>query len=322
MEYFIGVDGGGTKTAYLLCDEEGRVRAQRSAIGSSYRQHGFETVFHNLGENVKALFAEAGADERALCGIALGLPLYGEQAESDRRLREGVASLFAGAGTLVVNDVDVGYMGSLAGKPGINIVAGTGSIAFGRDEGHNTARSGGWWEFFGDEGSCYWLGRMTMGLFAKEADGRAPRAALYRLVREEFGLNSDFEFVDIIERDYAPYREKVASLQVILEKAAREGDPGAVALYREAAHELALAVRGVRDQFCFGNEFAVSYSGGLFKAGELVLAPFRQEVGEMGGRICTPLLSTVMGAALLAFEQFAPERFDAAVRALLEQEGK
>ena len=73
--------------------------------------------------------------------------------------------------------------GSLALKPGINIVAGTGSIAFGKSRENVSARSGGWSTFFGDEGSCYWLGRRTMELFTKQADGRVKEGELYHILK-------------------------------------------------------------------------------------------------------------------------------------------
>ena len=76
-----------------------------------------------------------------------------------------------------------------------------------------TARCGGWNEFFGDEGSCYWVGRKGMELFSKEADGRIPKGPLYSIVKQELHLADDYCFIDEVVTKIAPYRDKVAAFQ-------------------------------------------------------------------------------------------------------------
>ena len=73
--------------------------------------------------------------------------------------------------------------GSLACRAGINLVAGTGAIGFGKDSFGKTARSAGWGYFCGDEGSAYWLGKQLISIFGKEADGRKAKTPLYDIVR-------------------------------------------------------------------------------------------------------------------------------------------
>ncbi len=97
-----------------------------------------------------------------------GLPGgYGENLEHARHQEAMVGELVGGRDYQCVNDVEVGWAGSLACKPGLHMVAGTGSIGFGRDPQGCTARCGGGWggEFIGDEGSAHWLGRKLLQLF-------------------------------------------------------------------------------------------------------------------------------------------------------------
>ncbi len=90
------------------------------------------------------------------------------------------------------NDMVCGWAGALAGEDGINVVCGTGSIAYGEYRGR-TARSGGWGELFGDEGSAYWIAREGLTLFSRMSDGRAPRGALYEILRRHFSLQDDLD---------------------------------------------------------------------------------------------------------------------------------
>ncbi|MCL2486866.1 MAG: ATPase, partial [Oscillospiraceae bacterium] len=239
-----------------------------------------------------------------IAGICFGLPCFGESAEGDRLLSAELSKRFWGTPISIVNDSEVGWAGSLGMNPGVNIVAGTGSIAFGRDASGRTARCGGWSEFFSDEGSCYWLGRKTMGLFSKQADGRLPKNALYDIIREAFSLEEDFAFIDVMEDVTIKHRDKVASMQMLLMRAALSGDGSARDLYVQAAGELAATVAGVAGRLELPPPFPVSYSGGLFKAGDLIMEPFAAKITALGGYLQAPLFSPEYGALLLARERF------------------
>jgi N-acetylglucosamine kinase-like BadF-type ATPase len=289
-----------------------------STAGSSWREHGVWKVAQNLQEAVKGLM---GDDYGGIAGIAMGLPCHGESADGDLALERAIRGVFTGIPLYFTNDVEVGWAGSMALGPGINIVAGTGSIAFGKDIHGKTARTGGWSEFFGDEGSCYWMGRKVMELFSKQSDGRIPRDALYTTVRSELNLKDDFGFIDLIHTEYISYREQVASLQFLAEKAALAGSQSAKALYGEAARELLLLVSAVRNRLDFPEKtWNVSYSGGLFKAGDLVLPQFLQGIEGDGGILSPPRFGPVEGAVLLAFQHFDPDGL-AYIQKLME-EGK
>lgn len=304
MNYYLGIDGGGTKTAFLLMDETGRKLCERKAIGCSYKQHGIEGVLSMLKEEIKKCFQEAGIYKELVAQAVLGLPCYGENPPMDHIMEEKLKQLFGKIPLTITNDVKVGWAGSLALRPGINIVAGTGSIAYGQDSHGSEARAGGWSEYFSDEGSCGWLGRKTMELFGKQADYRVERGALYQIIRKEFNLTDDMDFVPIVEKDYIPYREKVASMQRFLLEAVRSGDVHAKELYKEAAEELYLIIKGVYEQLGFGEETVdVSYSGGLFYAGEFVLPRLEELIGQHKMVLKKPEFSPVEGAVLIAVSQ-------------------
>ncbi|MCL2065890.1 MAG: hypothetical protein FWG99_00300 [Treponema sp.] len=305
MQYYVGIDGGGTKTAVCAASVGNSILRYSKTSGASWREHGVWKVAQNLKEAVVDLI---GDEYNCVAGIAMGLPCHGESAEGDGALERALRELFAGIPLYFTNDVEVGWAGSMALAPGINIVAGTGAIAFGKDTHGKTVRCGGWSEFFGDEGSCYWMGRKVMELFSKQSDGRMPRDELYETVRRELRLKDDISFIDLILTEYVAYRKQVASLQFLAEKAALAGSPSALALYNEAVSELLLLVTAIRNQLNFIEKpWTVSYSGGLFKAGKFVLPRFRMEIEKEGGQVSTPCFTPVEGAVLLAFQHFNPD---------------
>lgn len=305
MNYLIGIDGGATKTAVCAASTSDFSVRYANTASSSWREHGALKVAQNLKETVDGLL---GKEYDRIAGVAMGLPCHGESAEGDHALERAIRGVFADIPLYLTNDVEVGWAGSMALAPGINIVAGTGSIAFGRDVHGQTARSGGWSEFFSDEGSCYWIGRKVMELFSKQSDGRMPKDELYAIICREFDLKNDFSFIDLIHSGYIGYRKQVASLQFLAERAALAGSSSARALYEEAVRELLLLVTAVRRRLDFSDKpWAVSYSGGLFKAKELVLAQFAEEIEKTGGSLAPPCFTPVEGAVLLAFQYFCPD---------------
>ena len=311
MGIWIGIDGGGTKTKFLAVNESGKKLASYITGGTYYHLDGIDTVCARL---VEGILAVKGNND--VLGICFGMPGFGESDASDDEAVEKIKLSLAPYHLRVVNDVEVGWAGSLALTPGINIVAGTGSIAYGRDEKGISARSGGWMEFFSDEGSGYWLGRKALELFSKQSDGRLPKDKLYELLKKHLQLRDDNDLNSLARDVYAPSREKTASLQRILFEAASAGDQSAIDVYEEAGRELALIVSAVIRKLSFDSTPTVSYSGGVFATGHLILKPFRVAL-ETSAVLAEPILEPVEGAVLLAVEKFAPQELQRMKNALL-----
>ena len=195
-----------------------------------------------------------------------------------------------------------GWGGSLAGRPGINIVAGTGSVAYGEDQAGNACRVGGWSLLFADEGSCSWVARQLITEFVKQADGRHPRSAVYEELRREMGLTHDLYFSGYLQTEIRQNSALLAKLQLVALRAAQQGDPAAQDIYRRAAEELTETADAIRRQLDFpaGEPVPVSYSGGLFRAGETIMAPFRACMERAGYTLVQPKYSPVLGALILA----------------------
>jgi N-acetylglucosamine kinase-like BadF-type ATPase len=300
---FLGIDGGGTKTDFLLIDESGQVLASQRGGSAYYLETGIDALRLMLAAGIQATLQQAAMPAARVDFAFIGLPAHGEDSALLARLDGIAADVLPVERHRCGNDMVCGWAGALAGRDGINIVAGTGSIAYGEFEGR-CARAGGWGELFSDEGSAHWIAREALTLFSRMSDGRSPRAALYDLIRERFQLRVDLDVCAAIYGPPALGRREVAALAPLVARAARAGDAAAHRLFDKAALELAAVVHAVRDQLDVPAQMPlpVSYSGGMFLLDGL-LKPLFEAALKQGGRrydFVTPRLPPAAGAALYA----------------------
>ena len=255
-----------------------------------------------VGELLRQAQSQASAVRRAF----FGLPAYGEDPAVDPALALAPCAALAPGQFSCGNDMICGWAGALACADGVSVTAGTGSIAYGEYPGR-AARAGGWGEVFGDEGSAYWIGREGLAAYSRMSDGRAPRGALYELVRRHFCLEHDLDLAGRINSPGSAERSSIAQLARVVATAANAGDPAARALFVQAGRELASLVEATRAQLAVPQQEAlsVSYSGGVFDTGALILDPFRAALQAAGSayRLQTPAFAPVVGAALYAARQ-------------------
>jgi len=300
---YLGVDGGGSKTEFVLIDESGRVLAMRREGPAYYLETGVEALKAMLASGIQATLAEGSVEPGDLTYAFLGLPAYGEDSCLLAILDRAASPVLSEERYRCANDMVCGWAGALGGRDGINIVAGTGSIAYGEFAGRS-ARAGGWGELFSDEGSAYWVAREGLNLFSRMSDGRAEPGPLHRLIREHFRLRGD---LDLCAALYGPpplTRSAIAGLAPIVAQAARAGDTRSRRLFHSAATELAALVDSVRGKLDAPHDLVlpVSYSGGMFQFGELVLDPLRAALSgsERGYEFIAPRMSPGGGATLYA----------------------
>lgn len=304
-KWFVGVDGGGTKTEIAVSHADGVPLKSVIYPTCSYRSIPMEEAIDRVVNGVKDCLAQTGITLADCTGCCVGMPSYGENPENDQIIKAAMEKAFAPMPVHLVNDGEVGWAGSLECAEGIHVVSGTGAIAFARDKKQVFDRCGGWGYFLGDEGSSYWIGLQAMHVFTKQVDGRAPRGALYDIVMREFNITDPYQFIDIAMADLVQHRDRVAGFQRYAMEAAQQGDSTMTALYEAAAEELTELVKTLRDRLEFSADpIPVSYSGGTFHAGELILTPLRQKVEALGCTLQTPKRSAIEGALLLAMEKF------------------
>jgi N-acetylglucosamine kinase-like BadF-type ATPase len=298
---FLGVDGGGTKTHFVLVDRDGDLVASCEGPNAYYPEIGIDGLRDVLAEGLAALFDPVRIDGNAIAHAFFGLPAYGEDSAMLDSLDALPEQLLGHRRYRCGNDMICAWAGSLGGEDGINIVAGTGSIGYGERRGRS-ARAGGWGDVFGDEGSAYWIAVQGLNIFTRMSDGRLPKGPLYDAVRAAFDLGADLDLCAKVMRAHT--RGSIAAMSRLVARAAHDGDTAAIRIFDEAARELAAVVEAVRQALEFGpNETVpVSYSGGVFNAGELILDPFRRHLEQRSGtyRLQPPLVTPSGGAAIYA----------------------
>jgi N-acetylglucosamine kinase-like BadF-type ATPase len=303
VKTYLGVDGGGSKTRFLLIDERGRVLASHLEGPAYYLEIGLQALQEMLARGIQQTLQQAGVSEEKLTYAFLGLPAYGEDRALMPRLDAAPSAALAHGHYRCGNDMVCGWAGALAGADGINIVAGTGSIAYGEFAGRS-ARAGGWGELFSDEGSAYWLAREGLRLFSRMSDGRSPRGALYDCVRRHFALENDLDLCAAIYGKSLAQRSQFAQLSRIVSEAASAGDQAARALFTQATQEMVDMIDSVRAQLPVPTDatLRVSYSGGLFQLGDLLLKPLEAELASRSAayRLTAARLPPDMGAAVHA----------------------
>lgn len=300
---FLGIDGGGTKTAFALIDSEGRVLARHQESSAYYLEVGMTGLAAMLTRGCDAVFAAAGVTAADLRFAFFGLPAYGEDRAVQAQLDALPCAVLGHERYLCGNDMVCSWAGSLACADGISVIAGTGSMAYGEFAGRR-ARAGGWGELFSDEGSAHWIARAGLALFSRMSDGRAPRGPLYQLVRERLALQEDLDLCQVVYGDMNGERSRIAALSRLVSEAAALGDAQAQAIISAAAAELAALVDAVRSALgvAAGRGVAVSYTGGLFGADGPMCVPFAQALAKRSGsyKLAPPRLAPVLGAALYA----------------------
>lgn len=299
---YLGVDGGGTKTEFLIIDGAGAVVA-RAITGTTYHvQIGIDEAARRIGHGVSDVCALASIAPAALAFAFFGLPAYGEDKAADPQLDAICRAVLGHDRYRCDNDMVCGWAGSLACGDGINIVAGTGSIGYGQRRGA-AARAGGWGEVFGDEGSAYWIAIRGLAAVSRMADGRLPKGPLYARLLADFGLDEPIELCERVMGPAPMTRDQIAALAATVAAAAEEDDAAASTILIDAAEELALLATTLRSRlgFAAAEKALVSWSGGVLVNQPLVRRRFVQALDAQGSfEVIEPRHGAGYGAALYA----------------------
>src|SRR6266511_4061299 len=218
-DVFLGVDGGGTKTAFALLRGDGTLLASALAPSCYYLGQSIDLVEQVLRTGVDAVCGDAGVTPAAITHAFFGLPGYGEVSGDVDTLDAIPARVLGHDRYGCDNDTVAGWAGSLGAVDGVNVVAGTGSITYGAHDGRGL-RVGGWGELFDDEGSAYWIAIRGLSAFARMSDGRLPSGPLRRILAAHLDLGADLDLVDVVLNRWQGDRATIASLARVVTQAA------------------------------------------------------------------------------------------------------
>ena len=296
--HVLGIDAGGIKTVCLLADERGHVIAESRGGGANLQAAGeleAEKILHRV--------MDEAIGDRDIRPAAICLGMAGVDREDDAEVVRGLMRRIGfKTRTLVVNDALIALVAGAGDRPGVVVVSGTGSIAYGRDARDRAARSGGWGYLLGDEGSGFWIGRAALTSVAREFDGRGPRTLLTDMVLSEMGLASPPQLIHAI---YVRglHRYAIASITPIVQRAAERGDAVAADILERAAVELTAAAASVILQLGMrGEAFPTILGGGVFRGVPLLTGKVAARLAEIAPRSEVRQLTAepALGAVTLA----------------------
>ena len=283
MRLFLGVDGGQSGTTAVIGDETGRILGTGEAGPCNHAAagEGRAKLERAIAGSVGAACAQAGLDAAA---VRFEAACFGMSGGPDDK-REILAATLRVERLVVTDDAVIALAGAIGTGQGIITIAGTGSIAFGRNPAGRTARAGGWGYIFGDEGGGFDIARQAARAVLRLEEGWGPPTVLRETLLGATGSENANQMLHRFYTGEWP-RSRVATLARLVDGAAVEKDAVARAILRGAAQQLAMLAGAVREElWAPGAELEIAYIGGVFQS-RLLLESFRALVELQEGVRC------------------------------------
>jgi len=298
----MGIDGGGTRTRAALVSLERGWLGTGAAGSGNHHDVGFEEVSRHVGAARDAAFLAADLNPGPVDAAFLGMAGAATPSDHDRLCEIGRALSLAhiiAAGS----DLQVALAGGLPDRPGVVLIAGTGSSCYGRHADGRTGRAGGFGSSFDDGGSATDIGRRALVACIRAADGRASPTVITEQLLDRLGVGTVRDIPARVD-DGGFTRKEIAALAPLVTKAAGSGDAICQEILRAGANELALCVVTVAEKLDLPNPEVV-LAGGLLTSDasyrSLVVQAIHRSLPD--ARPQEPAFSPVLGAALCAMKE-------------------
>jgi glucosamine kinase len=307
VAYYLGIDGGGSKTTCAIGDEN-EILASATTGPSNITRVGEESARDSMHEAIRTACAAAKVSPQQISATCVGAAGAARE-EVAWAVRRFVTELVSGQ-VEVVGDMAIALEAAFGAASGVIVIAGTGSIAYGRDASGNTARAGGWGFSIGDEGSAYWIGRQALTRLLRAADesgftaGKEISLMASPLV-QELRQACDVNSLEQLARK-ANFDLDFAALFPAVDAAAASGDKLAQGVLDEAAAELArlaeIIVCRLFPKKDWSAAVSLAMAGGVFRHSQTIRRNFSARICARDTRI-TPkdeIVEPVYGALQMA----------------------
>lgn len=299
--YFLGFDGGGTKTECILTDSEGRVMGRSVGGPSNPLRAGYTRAWFALSEAADVVLSRQKITAGHIRGVCAGLGGAGRSGVA-RQAATFFQSSFPNAAVRVTTDLQIALEAAFGAAEGIILLAGTGSAAFGRAESGKTARAGGRGPWFSDEGSAFDIGRRAFKAVVEAEEGRGPETTLSKRIFK-WHQTSDWEtLLDHISKNADDVFPRTFPLVAEL---GERGDEVSRKILSAAALSLAALAASVVDQLGWRNRVVpIAKVGGVYGRSKYLDAAIDAELNRsLGGvRLVQPQISPAEAAARMALE--------------------
>lgn len=311
MDVVLGLDGGGTQTRVAVADLAGCIAGQGVSGACNLAAVSPPEALANALASADIALTRAGAERDNVAAICAGVAGW---SYTDRRMQfaQGLQAAFPKAQIHVEPDYGIALAGATGGSPGVIVIAGTGSAAYGENAAGETHRTGAYGYLIDDSGSGYGIGRRAIAAVLSAADGTGPPTSLTEKILPVLGLTS---LAEIIPGVYGGgiSRVQIAGLsRTVAEAAVVDTDPVARGLLMRAGGTLAQLVQGVTQRL-FANArepFPVVTIGGLWSADDVLGDTFARSLRRFApaAAMTAPLHSPVEGAVFLSLRSVVPEQ--------------
>jgi N-acetylglucosamine kinase-like BadF-type ATPase len=260
MNYFIGLDGGGTKTKCILTCDDSKIIASYIGQATNPLSVGFDESAEILARLLKQAYKKIKRDSSIY--ICAGIAGCGREFHANKltcKLKKNLKKLnLAFEDLSIVSDAEIALEGALSGKPGMLLIAGTGSVLIGKDDRGNFYKVGGYGKLIGDEGGGYSIGRKGLNIVSKYYDGRGGESLLAKYLSTKYGINNRDE---LISKVYSK-ELNIADIAPLVLRAAKNNDNHCIKLLNEVINELEAHVNSLISNPAFKNSL-ITFSGSL-----------------------------------------------------------
>jgi len=311
--YVIGMDGGGTKTAAMIADLNGNILSEIVGGPANFQVIGVETVANTVIDLITQCCESVGCRYENIIAVMLGFAGAGRPVDQ-KRMHDGLRAVAAQKQihlkkVIVDSDARIALEGAFRGDAGMILIAGTGSIMFGKDANGNIHRVGGWGRFLGDEGSGYSIGREGLVAVVRHYDGRGKATLLTKLVAEQFHLTDQTIVAEVYKNNF-----DIASIAPLVFQAAEQGDAVCNAIVNKAVDELLLHIKAMLLKINVAGTVKLAFIGGLLTHENMLSRMLRKKIEEVAQtapfgatkaliRLQEPECSPVYGAVLMALKE-------------------
>ncbi|MBN2795045.1 MAG: hypothetical protein JXR88_06545 [Clostridia bacterium] len=292
--YFIGVDGGGTQSTYVLMKADKTILKQCQSTGTNISSHGEAYVRNSLKQGIEKLLEDFNV---SCSNIPICLASAGVDQPSDVKVYENILKDLGFHHMKVVNDGEGALSAGTKGEDGIIAIAGTGSVVIGK-KNNVLKRTGGWGHILGDEGSAYSIAISGIKAVLQTYDGYGAPTSLTKGLLEAISGKECTDFIGFIYQQNLG-KDQIAKLAQVVDDHANRGDEIAKRIISNEAEKLFRQIKSIQDELFENEKCLLVLNGSVVKKSLL----FRKELRRLLDskvRMIDCEDSAAIGAAYLA----------------------
>ncbi len=301
MSLYIGIDGGGSKTNCVLCDDDLKIIYKTQSGPSNFLTIGTDIVSETVLNLLNDCCKSQNISLSQISNIVLGTTGAGREKDAknlvDAVYKKAQSKNLKLNSFNVVSDARIALEGAFSSLPGSILIAGTGSIMFGKDKEGNIHRVGGFGRLIGDEGSGLIIGKKGLNIVSKSFDGRGKNSLLTNKLETQFGITNQSELISKVYNDEL----SIQQIAPLVFEAATEGDELCKNILDEETNELILHIAAMNNKL-HEEKMKLVFIGGLITNDNLYSQMLKEKINLFTPNVIlqNPDFPPEIGAVIMA----------------------